>query len=72
VPEASEPSSPESATGHRIEFKNLTGDFARELVADLSGLADELAKERVTQLDFLNFCIDHLTKIDNYVEGVVH
>jgi hypothetical protein len=68
VPEMPEQSSPVSETGPRYKFGNLTQEFAAELVADLSGLGEAFDKGEVDQLSFLNFCVNHLGKINAFIE----
>lgn len=59
---------PASGTGkNQYEFEHVSSSFARELVGDLSGLGEKFDKGEVNQLDFLTFCVSHLTKIDNYI-----
>ena len=67
MPKQSGPAEPTVPKKNQYEFEHVSSSFARELVGDLSGLGESFDKGEVNQWEFLQFCVKHLTKIDNYI-----
>jgi hypothetical protein len=63
VPATEQPETPVDVIAN---FPNLTPDFCRELVGDLTGVAQAIEDGRVNQLDYLNFIMAHLKKINDF------